>query len=407
MLKNNFNRFVFWGGVLFLFCASFLFYYEKNPAVYNAFAQRGINLGFLDNLGSWEKEMACGTYFSLVDEDGCELEQISRFVFVGDEFILENNRHYQVIKVNAKENKAIAQFLDEVELVWQEEWATVPVTTMLAAESSQVGVYMTHTDESYIPTDGAESIPGNGGILKVGNVFSNNLKKKDVNVLISFNKHDPHDAKAYHRSRKTAVQLLKTNPLALVDVHRDGVPDPNFYQTTVKGMPGTKIRLVIGKQNPHMEANLTFAKNLKAYFDRTSPGLIKGIYMGKGNYNQDLGPRTILIEVGTYTNSRFAAERGVALFAEGIPRVLGAMTGPGTAPGVNKGLEKGMVSKSILGLFLVLVFGGAFFLWLSTGSWRSSWEKLTHLGEEFGLRDGRQKISVRSGKRDKRGNGEK
>ena len=31
---------------------------------------------------------------------------------------------------------------------------------------------MTHTDESYVPTDRA-LVSGNGGILKVGNVFAN------------------------------------------------------------------------------------------------------------------------------------------------------------------------------------------------------------------------------------------
>ena len=77
-----------------------------------------------------------------------------------------------------------------------------------------------------------------------------------------------------------------------------------------------------------MEANLAFAKNIKAYFDKVSPGLIKGIFMAKGNYNQDLGPRTILIEVGTYTNSRIAAQRGVGEFAEGVSRVVG-IAGPG------------------------------------------------------------------------------
>ena len=74
------------------------------------------------------------------------------------------------------------------------------------------------------------------------------------------------------------MQLLKNNPLALIDVHRDGVPDPGFYKTEINGQPGTKIRLVVGRQNPRHASNLDFAKNIKAYFDKKSPGLIKGIF---------------------------------------------------------------------------------------------------------------------------------
>ncbi|MGI6587679.1 MAG: stage II sporulation protein P [Peptococcia bacterium] len=399
MKKNIFNRFVFVLGIVFLLVGGFLFYYEKNPQVYNAFAQSGINLSFLDSLGSWEKEMDCGTYFSLVDETGKELDQISRFVFIGDEFILEDNNRYQVIKIEQQQNKAIAKLVGKEELVWREEWTQVPATTRVAENQGKVGVYMTHTDESYIPTDGTESKPGRGGILQVGNTFANNLKDKGVEAHISFNKHDPHDANAYHRSRKTAAQILKTNPIALVDVHRDGIPDPNFYKTQVKGLPGTKIRLVVGRQNPHMASNLAFAKNIKAYFDKTSPGLVKGIFLGKGNYNQDLGPRAILIEVGTHTNSRTAAERGVAHFAEGIPHIIGATVGPGVAPGVKRSVERTGTGKAILWLFALAIIGGGAFLFLSTGSLQGSLTKLSELGKEFSNYLGPKKIEVESEKK--------
>ncbi|MGI6145237.1 MAG: stage II sporulation protein P [Clostridia bacterium] len=383
MKKNLYNRFVFILGIVFLFVGGFLFYYEKNPQVYNTFAQSGIELSFLDNLGSWEKELDCGSYITLVDEAGKELDQLSRFVYVGDEIILEDNKHYKIVKVDDKQNKAIAELVGKADIVWREEWDQLPVT-LLAQNKGKVGIYMTHTAESYVPTDGTDSIPGNGGILQVGNTLANTIKKQGVESLISFNKHDPHDANAYHRSRKTAVQLLKNNPLALIDVHRDGVPDPGFYKTEINGQPGTKIRLVVGRQNPRHASNLDFAKNIKAYFDKKSPGLIKGIFLGKGNYNQDLGPNSILIEVGTHTNSRTAAERGVAQFAEGIPQIIGAAAGPGgpTPPGGPRGIGTG-TGSAILWLLLFTILGGGAFLLLSTGSWKGSLAKLSELGKEF------------------------
>jgi len=275
--------------------------------------------------------------------------------------------------------------------VWHEAWDQVPAT-LPAQNSGEVGIYMTHTDESYVPTDGTESKPGNGGILQVGNTLANTIKEQGVEALISFNKHDPHDANAYHRSRKTATQLLKSNPLALIDVHRDGVPDPGFYKTEIAGQPATKIRLVVGRQNPHYSANMDFAKNIKAFYDKKSPGLIKGIFIGKGNYNQDLGPNSILIEVGTHTNSRTAAERGVTQFAEGIPQIVGASAGPGaTPPGGARGIGTG-TGSAILWLLLLTILGGGAFLLLSTGSWKGSLAKLSGLGKEFSNYLGPQEV---------------
>ena len=96
------------------------------------------------------------------------------------------------------------------------------------------------------------------------------------------------------------------------------------------------MRLVVGRQNQNMQANYDFAKRLKAYSDEKYPGLVKGIYLAKGNYNQDLSPRSILVEAGTHTISRERAQKGVALFAETLPPVLG-ITGVPTPGGGETG----------------------------------------------------------------------
>lgn len=376
-MKNNIiNKIVLLISIAFLLFGGGLFILENNPRVYNTLAQNGLNLDFLDSLGKWEVELECGTYYSVVDEAGKEIDQIGRQTYVGDEFILENNKRYRIKSVDEEQMKAVAEVVGEEKVTYLEEWYAVP-TAQADEGNKRVAIYMTHTDESYVPTDGTASKPGGGGILQVGNTLANSLKEKGVESLISFDKHDPHDANAYHRSRKTAVQLLKQNPLALIDVHRDGIPDPNYYKTEIDGQTGTKIRLVVGRQNANMSANLDFAKRIKAYFDKNKPGFIKGIYIGKGNYNQDLGPQTILIEVGTHTNSRTAAETGVAAFAEGIPKIVGAAaqaTPTGTRPGIG---------RALLTILALAVIGGGAFLLLSTGSLRGSWSKITGLGREF------------------------
>lgn len=380
-MKNKSKLGVLCGCILLMLAGGTLYYYENNPRVYNTVAEAGIELNFLDALGKWEGELHDGQYYRFVDETGNMIDQTNHEVFIGDEVILENNNRYKVIRVDSEQYTAICQLVGQENMAWQEEWGQIPVLSV-AENKGKVAVYMTHTDESYVPSDGTESKPGNGGILQVGKKLADTLENKGINTVISFNKHDPHDANAYHRSRKTAVQLLKKNPTSLIDVHRDGVPDPNFYKAQVNGKPVTKVRLVVGRQNPHMSANLEYAKKIKAYFDEQSPGLIKGIFMAKGNYNQDLSPRSILIEVGTHTNSQKEAENGVTFFAAGISRLMGATDGTKT-PAVSAPAGKTGAGSSLLWLFAALVIGGGAFLFISTGSWKGAIEKLTGLGKEF------------------------
>lgn len=184
-----------------------------------------------------------------------------------------------------------------------------------------IGIYHTHNDESYLPTDGTASVDGRGGIHRVGDVLGRRLAQHGFRVVKSEALHLPHDRGAYRRSRRTAVKLLPKNPLVLLDVHRDATP-PEFYREVVDGEPVAQVRLVVGRENPFRRTNLSFARRLKAEADRLYPGLVKGIYYGRGDYNQDLGPRTLLIEVGAHTNSRVLAERGAALFATVVDRTL-------------------------------------------------------------------------------------
>jgi stage II sporulation protein P len=247
----------------------------------------------------------------------------------------------------------------------------VPVQT----KNNGVALYHTHSAESYVPTDGTDSLPGQGGILKVGDSLAQKLQEKGVKVEHSKTPHEPRDANAYRRSRRTALELLKTGPNTIIDVHRDGIPDPNFYSKEIAGNNATSIRLVVGRQNQNMQANLDFAKTVKAGMNEIYPGLVKSIFMAKGNYNQDLAPRSMLIEVGTHTNDRSQAEKGARLFADALPSVLGIATNATTDDSNNAQSTRGDWSALwwVLGVFLI---GGALFLLISTGSFQGAKDKL-------------------------------
>ncbi len=271
------------------------------------------------------EEQEDGTWFSLVDEEGNLLMQTANTVYTGDLYINANNLRYIVEEIEGR--TALCRY-DGIE-----EMPTLNPATqqadLLAAIADQgtndlptIAIYHTHDDESYVPSDGTESIRGDGGIYDVGEELKSELESMGFQVLYSEAKHDPHDVNAYNRSRETAASLLRDGSDVLIDVHRDAVP-PENYATEIDGEAATKIKLVVGKSNPNQTSNMEFAKTLKAAMDEKEPGLSAGIYEGKGDYNQDLTPRAILIEVGAHTNSKEEAKNGVVAFAQSLPLALG------------------------------------------------------------------------------------
>ena len=153
--------------------------------------------------------------------------------------------------------------------------------------------------------------------------FEDNLKEKGIDAVFSDEKHDPHDAGAYRRSRQTAVRLIKENmPVrAVFDIHRDAVPK-SHYIAKVNGQDMAKVRIVIGRRNQNRKANQELAYKIKAVADKAYPGLIKDIFLGRGSYNQELSPRSLLFEMGTFENSKEAVQKSTAYLADVIQKTM-------------------------------------------------------------------------------------
>lgn len=359
-----------------LLCAVALVY-GTNLSERTSFVGTKADADVMDNLFGESDERTDGSYFTLCDQaSGAEIEYMSRQVYVGDELITGDNQHYRVVKLEGE--RAYCKLLGQrTPSAFTASGPDEAVQVNGSGKYQAVAIYATHSDESYVPTSGTESKRGDGDILDVASVIAQELESKGVEVLHSGNVHDPHDVNAYQRSRKTAAELLQGAPAAIIDVHRDGIPDPNYYATTLNGQDATQIRLVVGKQNQNSEANIAFAERMKAFYDEKKPGLIKSIYMAKGNYNQDMAPNSVLLEVGTHTNTLSAAENGAKEFAQVLPEFLGIAsneTRQAPPPEANKAAEKtasgdsGGMSKSILILLGLAVGGGLLFMLISKGS---------------------------------------
>lgn len=217
-------------------------------------------------------------------------------VLVGDGY-LKDNKYYEVVYLDEDSRQGFAKFVRYVKMPSVDiSYSPRPIKI----EDRTICMYMSHNDESYLPSDGYDSIYGNGGIKDVANAFKKELEKYFVDVYLDDTLHIPHDTQAYSRSSKTAKSLLSTyKPDAIFDIHRDAT-SRKFYIANVNGVERGRIRMVIGKANPNMALNEEFALYLKAVADKLYPWLFTDIYYASGHYNQALDSKAILFEMGCH-----------------------------------------------------------------------------------------------------------
>lgn len=240
------------------------------------------------------------SYYTIYDYDDPDKVVLVKGegVHVEDEYLSADNKLYRIVAVDNKAKTGKAEFIQDEQLPKYNIKRKTKTNVANAASKKKVGVYHTHNDESYLTGDGYDSVYGEGGIHDVGQKFVNNLEKLNIDVVYREDLHLPHNSGAYTRSQVTAAAILETGGIdALFDVHRDSTPRSE-YITTVNGEEMSKVRMVIGSANQNYYENKEFAYAIKAYADEVYPGFIKDIYMGKGNYNQQLTSRGMLFEMG-------------------------------------------------------------------------------------------------------------
>ena len=318
--------------------------------------------------------------YTLVDADGRAITTRAGRIYEGDEYISPDNILYRVAFVDDESCTATAEEIGPA-VVNEAAFAS-----FLAAHAEEAGdggdklicMYSTHSDESYVPGDGASSLWENAGIYDVGNALKENLEKKGITVEYSEKSFLPHDAAAYKRSRATVEEFVKKAPDAIIDIHRDGV-DADEYETEVDGEETSMVRLFVGRSNQNAAENKAFAQRLKAAADEAYPGLIKDIFIGKGNYNQELYPQAILLEFGTYEIEKDKAISATEYMADVIDEVLFGGTAQAAVPEKNTGAAKGIAWA--IGIAAV---GAAIYALAASGSFGGMWKKLKSGAREMG-----------------------
>ncbi|WP_276352339.1 stage II sporulation protein P [Cohnella caldifontis] len=205
-------------------------------------------------------------------------------------------------------------------------------------QSSSALIYHSHNRESYTSLlgvknpDDAYDAKRNIGLL--GDRLASDLEKQGAEV---FHAKDDYPSiygssfsvgKSYEYSAITVKRLLAAHPRIryLFDLHRDS-SSRDETTATIQGTSYARLYFVIGKENPDWKQNDGLARKLQSLVERKYPGLSRGIAykgrsLGNGVYNQNLSPRSALIEIGGAYNSLEECYRTVDILADAIAQIM-------------------------------------------------------------------------------------
>lgn len=180
----------------------------------------------------------------------------------------------------------------------------------------QILIYHTHSQETYIdsvPNDESTSIMG------VGEHLSSILRTKyGYNVIHHMGKYDVEGRDyAYSNAMADIENVLAQNPTieVIIDLHRDETNADTRLVTTIQNRTMAKFMFfnglsytrelgeLTGLPNPYVQDNLSFAFQMQLFAEEYYPGLTRRIYLKGYRYNMHYRPKTLLIELGSQTNT--------------------------------------------------------------------------------------------------------
>ena len=214
-------------------------------------------------------------------------------------------------------------------------------TTTVLSEECLVGIYNTHTGETYSRTDGVERLDGKrGGVVTAAIALQEVLEgKHGIKVVRSDRIHDANYNTSYLESEKTLRAMLAEHPglKVVLDIHRDSGKTREQSLVQIDGQAVAPILFVVGsdarRRFPNWRQNYNFALLLSERINQRYPGLSLGVRVKDGLYNQFLHPRAVLVEIGTTENSTEEAVRSAQLLADVLAEILAEiLAGEATVP---------------------------------------------------------------------------
>lgn len=206
----------------------------------------------------------------------------------------------------------------------------MPLELDLTGDGPTVLIFSTHTTESYTQAGNeyAEASPyrttdTSYNMAAIGARVEELLEAAGIGVVRSGELHDyPNYTGAYDRSRATVEELLSQYPSIrlVLDLHRDSVSSDGGLDTSAQkdGQESAQLMLLMSTGCAGWQENLNLAVKLTAQLEQMYPGITRGILTRNSAYNQDLGPLSMLVEVGGDGNTQAEALTAAEALAEAI-----------------------------------------------------------------------------------------
>lgn len=193
-------------------------------------------------------------------------------------------------------------------------------------------VVHTHREERYDPTAcrAADRLaPGPGDVIEAARLLAADLRAQGVPAWHDDRFGSDSAPGAYARVRPRLLALVRAFPGAglVLDLHRDDL-DHARATAIARGRPTARLLWVVGSRprTPGFDwrANLALAADFADWLRAHAPALDRGIWVKPGDYGQDLGPPSVLLEVGGRGSCPGEVARALTVVARLLAEVLPA-----------------------------------------------------------------------------------
>ena len=211
------------------------------------------------------------------------------------------------------------------------------------SDNPQVLIVHTHTTESFLINDNGyyytdypfRNTDSSKNMVAVGNEIVKSLNSNGISAIQATEIHDSTYTGSYSRSEQTIYKYMEKYPeiKVILDIHRDAVgydDERGKYKPTFtyNGKKAAQIMIMSG-YDPynsyglgHWQENLTFALKLQQKAEQLYPGMTRPLYFGDFAYNMFINNGSLLIEVGTETNTLSEAKYTGELLGNVVAQVL-------------------------------------------------------------------------------------
>ena len=198
--------------------------------------------------------------------------------------------------------------------------------------------YMSEDRDFYTAADTPRNDDDNKNVVLVGEKLASVLSEGGITVLHDKTHHDsPSYNQSYSRAKTTITEYLKKYPSikVVVDIHRDSIAMDGSAKCKptreINGKKAAQVMLVVGSQSgsvtdfPNWKQNFRLALRFQQTMEAMYPGLARAMLLCSRKYNTNLTNGSLLLEIGTDSNTLEEAVYSAELAGNALLGVLNTL----------------------------------------------------------------------------------